>query len=452
MSALLGELWADLVRAAPEARALIEAEGARVISRAALARDAHEWTRTWPAGARLRGQRVVMTAANGAGWMRQFIGLLDAGAVPAALDPSEPWEAALATARAIGAAWVCGNDGALHAVAAPRRRSGRDACLIKLTSGSTGAPRALEFTHAQMIADGRQVCSSMGIRADDVNLAAIPFGHSYGLGNLVVPLLAQGTAIVCASSALPHALAADAARWRPTVFPAVPALLRALTVADVEAASLASLRVVISAGAPLPAEVARAFVAKFGRAVHAFYGSTETGGICFDRVGEATLAARSVGTPLDGVTLHFRRGRRFEVESAAVVGRGRFSPRDFAARNALGELVLLGRAGRMVKISGHRLDLAEIESALRSIARVRDAFVIAHPERADALAAAVAGEVSVDELRHLLRARLAAWKIPERLLVLEEFPLTARGKTDTRELRKLLGGRVAQPAPRDSRR
>ena len=110
------------------------------------------------------------------------------------------------------------------------------------------------MTDAQFAADGRQICESMGIGPDDTNLAAIPFGYSYGLGNLVAPLILQGTRILCISSALPHAIASDAVRHKPTVFPAVPPILKALVESDVAARSLASLRLVISAGSALPPE------------------------------------------------------------------------------------------------------------------------------------------------------------------------------------------------------
>ena len=90
------------------------------------------------------------------------------------------------------------------------------------------------------------VTASLSDQGDDVNFALIPLGHSYGLGNLVVPMLTQGTAMVCGDSALPHAIAEAVARWKPTVFPTVPALLRALALADVPPVRLASLRTVIS--------------------------------------------------------------------------------------------------------------------------------------------------------------------------------------------------------------
>jgi acyl-coenzyme A synthetase/AMP-(fatty) acid ligase len=433
----LSDLWLENVRRAPDAPAVIDGESGCVWSRAQLNDAAERWRCALPTGTSLSRQRVAVAELNGTGWLAVFIGLLHAGAIIVPLDPAEPADTRAETAMAAGVNWIWAN-GRLNRLASHAPARNNNFCLVKLTSGSTGTPRPLVFTHAQMIADGRQVCSSMGIRSDDINLGIIPFGHSYGLGNLIVPLLVQGTAIVAAASPLPNALATDCERWKPTVFPAVPTLLRALTRAEVSPSSLKSLRLIISAGAPLTPEVAAPFVQHFGLRIHSFYGSSETGGITFDRSGEASLTGRSVGTPLDGVRLNFRRGGRFTVESAAVMGAGRHSPPDRAELNTLGELVLLGRTGRTAKIAGRRIDLGEIEKVLRAIPGVRDAFAMVHPSRPDALAAAVASDFSATEIRQALRARTALWKIPERLLVLPELPRNARGKIDRRQIEKLI--------------
>lgn len=435
MSATLLELWQRTVCAAPGAPALFDAHAGRTWTRAEIAALGASWHARH--GAEAQGGLVVFGEPNGPEWLRVFLGLLGCGATVAALDPGEPAAARRAVAEQIGAdfLWL---DGALQPTGR-RRTAGRAAFrLIKLTSGSTGAPRALRFTDAQLVADGRQVCSSMDIRPGDVNLGCVPFGHSYGLGNVVVPLLAQGTVIVSGGVVLPHVLAEVIAEWKPTVFPAVPALLRILAEAEIPRARLGSLRTVISAGAPLTPEIAQAFHGRFGLKVHNFYGSSETGGIAYDRTGEAGWTGRSVGTPLDGVQLRFGAGGRFSVASPAVAGRGIFRAADRGELNAAGELVLLGRAGRMIKIAGRRIDPAEIEQALRELPGVNDAFVAPHPERADALAAVVASREFGPALREALRAKIAAWKIPKKMLVVPEFPLTARGKTDTRRLRELL--------------
>lgn len=444
MEATLVERWEATVRAAPEARALLAAESGRSWSRAELADEVRVWREALPDAVRsgLRGQRVVLAVPNGVAWWAIFLGLLSEGAIPAALDATEPAGAQLATAQAVGAAWWW-REGQLERVADRRAARRGDVCLLKLTSGSTGTPKALVFTHAQMIADGEQVCATMGIGPDDVNLAIIPFGHSYGLGNLVLPLILRGTAVVMAESPLPQALAAACERGRATVLAAVPAILRGLVRAGVEPEKLGTLRLVISAGAPLAAEIAAEFEKKFLRRVHAFYGTTETGGICFDRTGESTLTGAGVGAPLEGVTLHRRRGGRFAVESAAVRGNGKFSPPDRAEMNARGEVTLLGRTRRMVKIGGRRLELGEIETALKTLPGVREAWATAHPTRADALAVVVATEAEVGALKGLLRARVAPWKVPERWVAVREFPLTARGKTDRARMRALVAGKAA---------
>ena len=437
MTETLLTCWRETVRRAPDALAVIDGATSRRWSRAELATASEEWTHATAAGSALAGRRVLVAEPNGSSWLHVFLGLLQLGAIPVPADSTEPAAALAEQARALRAAALW-HGGQLHPLSGATRTRRRDLCLIKLTSGSTGIPKALPFTHAQMLADGRQVCASMGIRPGDLNLAVIPLGHSYGLGNLVVPLLEQGTAMLCVASPLPQALAADCARWRPTVFPAVPTLLRAMVRSEIATEQLGSLRLVLSAGAALPAEVAAAFAEQFGRRVHGFYGASETGGICFDRTGDATLTGRSVGAPLDGVRLLFRRGQRVTVASPAVGGRGRFSPADRAALDAGGELVLLGRAGRTVKIAGRRLDLAEVENALLALPGVHAACVLAHPQRPDALLAAVAADRPGTELRAQLAERLAPWKIPARILASPELPHTARGKLDRRAVGKLL--------------
>ncbi len=437
MALTLHASWLKTVKAAPRAAALMDAATGRIWTRAELAALGREWAELH--GPAVTGRRVMFAEPNGPEWLRLFLGVLESGAIAIALDPGEPPAAQRALAEQAGAAFLW-HAGRLEIIGRKRRGSSTETCLLKLTSGSTGRPRVLAFTGTQMAADGRQVCATMGIAPADVNLGCIPFGHSYGLGNLVLPLILQGTAVVGGVPVLPQALAAGIAQWRPTVFPAVPALLRALAGADIAPGQLRSLRTVISAGAPLAPEIAQAFHGRFGRKVHNFYGSSETGGIAYDRTGDAALTGRSVGRPLDGVRLEFGAGGRFWVKSRAVTGTGRFRPADRGELNARGELVLLGRAGRMVKIAGRRLDPAEVERALRQLPGVQDAFVELHRERADTLAAAVATRREAAELRALLQERIAGWKIPRKLVVLPEFPLTPRGKTDTSTLRALLHG------------
>jgi acyl-coenzyme A synthetase/AMP-(fatty) acid ligase len=286
-----------------------------------------------------------------------------------------------------------------------------------------------------MLADGRNIIASMGIGAADRNLGAIPFGHSYGLGNLVMPLIVQGTPVIATSEMLPGALAALAGEFGATVFPSVPAVLRAL--AESASIDLGQLRRVISAGAPLRAELAAEFSTRLGLKIHNFYGSTETGGVCFDRTGKGEGA----GTPLDGVHVHLDAEGRVRVRSAAVSDAlgGEYQLPDLGAWNESGELVLTGRATPLANIGGRKVAPSEIERALRDLPGVADAWVGIGQRTAtgeDFLLAAVETGRTRSEIRAMLNGRLPAWQMPRSLWVTDRLPRTTRGKLDRAELER----------------
>ncbi len=436
----LRQAWARTVRRRGEARAIVEAATGNACSFRALEARARGWAAAHANQlADARGRAVVFALPNGIAWFEVFLGLQHAGAVPVPLDGAEPVAAQRRMAGALRAAfwWDAGR---LQPLARPRRFRDPETCVIKLTSGSTGTPRALAFTARQMLADARQVTSTMGIRATDLNYALIPLGHSYGLGNLTLPLIAHGVPLVAGSAPLPHAMADDFVRWRPTVFPTVPAVLRGLLAADVPRDALASVRTVISAGAPLAPEVAREFATRFGRRVHSFYGSSETGGIAYDRTGAATLAG-GVGRALRGVSIKAVQGQRIQVSSPAVFtpgnvraagNEGAWIPPDRAMLDRKGGLTLFGRRGTTVKIGGRRVNLGEVVARLRRLRGVREVWVGVSGGVEPMLGAAVATNRTVTDLRRELLEDTAPWKIPKQWAILAELPLTARGKVDTR--------------------
>lgn len=435
MSHALLTAWAATRRRHGPERAIVQADNGATVTFRELDARADAWRRIHvPDPAQLQGRAVVFAAPNGIGWFGIFIGLLKAGAVVVPLDATEPPAGQRRLAVSVRAAgWWDGTQLELL----PRARRYRDpaVCLLKLTSGTTGRPRALVFTAPQLLADARQVTATMGIRGRDLNYALIPLGHSYGLGNLTVPLLAQGVPLVCGRTPLPHAIAADFAHWQPTVFPGVPALWRALAASEL---TLPGLRLGISAGAPLPPGVARAFADRFGRRLHSFYGSSETGGISYDRTGTATLTG-GVGRALRGVQLTPRSGGRLHVHSAAVLTHGNRRPGnwimpDRVKLDSLNGVTLLGRRDPTVKIAGRRVHLGEVRNRLLRLTGVRQAWVGLRAGDEPALLAVVATERRGDELRAELLGDTAAWKVPKKMCVLPALPLTARGKLDTRAL------------------
>ena len=442
MSDPLLSAWEKTVRRRGNDRAITEAASGQSVTFLELDTRANIWvSRHASEAARLSHRAVVAAMPNGIAWIVTFLGLLKSRAIIVPLDAAEPSAAQHRIAESLRAGFLWDGAKLIHPPGSSRA-SRADLCLVKLTSGTTGAPRAIHFRGEQLLADARQITSTMGIIARDLNYALIPFGHSYGLGNLTIPLLAHGVPVVCGTSALPHSIAADFARWKPTVFPGVPAMWRVLAASDI---TLKSLRLGISAGAPLMPETAREFVARFGVRLHNFYGSSETGGITYDRSGRATLNG-GVGRAMRGVTLKLSRNSRLEVTSAAVFthrnprrrkGIGSWLMADAVAINS-GELTLLGRRGQTVKIAGRRVSLFEVAQRLRAIAGVHEVWVGTSVGNEPVLAAVVATTLTVTELRTALHADTAAWKIPKKWVLLPALPLTARGKTDLRTLQALI--------------
>jgi acyl-CoA synthetase (AMP-forming)/AMP-acid ligase II len=319
------------------------------------------------------------------------------------------------------------------------------AVLLKLTSGTTGAPRAVWFTAVQLAADCAQICATMGITRGDVNFGAIPLAHSYGFSNLLTPLLLRGVPLALSEDRLPRALLAGLERTGATVFPGTPVLFQHLAALDVPRPP--RLRLCISAGAPLPRATWEAFHARFGLGIHTFYGSSECGGIAYDRSG-SLVGEGHVGTALEGVSLAPRGDGRLEVRSAAVGGGyfpeadpetldgSRFVPGDLVRLTEHG-LVLTGRAGDLINVAGRKLNPADVERCVVQFPGVRAAVVfgVVSPRRGEEPVVCVAGD-GIDPaalLRHCL-ANLPAWQAPRDVWLVPEIPADERGKTSRRRL------------------
>ena len=162
----------------------------------------------------------------------------------------------------------------------------------------------------------RRLTATMGIRPDDRLLTTIPLSHSYGLSSLADARPAARHACWCSPrpgrSTIPF-VAVE--RTGATVFPTVPAYLDALLRLSEPPRRPPTLRLVLTAGAPLAAGHRRAASARrFGLPVHVFYGASECGGICYDREGDAGERG-TVGAPVEGVRVVLEpsttsRGRR----------------------------------------------------------------------------------------------------------------------------------------------
>lgn len=323
--------------------------------------------------------------------------------------------------------------------------------LLKLTSGTTAAPRAIRFRSEQLLADCTQICETMGITSRDLNFAVIPLSHSYGFSNLLTPLLTRGVPMVLSRDRMPRALLNDLAHTNATVFPGMPVFYQAFSEMD-DVPALSRLRLCISAGAPLPLEVARKFRERFKRSIHSFYGSSECGGICYDR--DAPLLDEGfVGQPLLGAKLDLLEpnaaATRVRVRSAAAgdgyfpepdeekLGCGIFVPDDLLRAGENG-FRIVGRISDLINVAGKKVNPAEVEAELLRFGGVRAAVVFARESvlrNEEVAACIVAGDgVRESDLLEFCRGRLSGWQVPKRIFFVDEIPVNERGKVSRREL------------------
>lgn len=337
-----------------------------------------------------------------------------------------------------------------------------DVALLKMTSGSTGTPRATLTPEHALVTDTRSLMSAMHVGSDDVQVAAIPLSHAYGIGNLVVPVFLQGTPIVLRDSFVPQRLPEDARRYAASTFPGVPFMFDHFVNNPPAAGWPPELRNLMSAGALLETRVAQRFRDLFGVKVHAFYGTSETGGITYDDTDNPATDGL-VGTPLPGVELELvgeegapDGGGRVLVRGPAVIQSyadnadaasfvaGGFLTGDLGVISASGELTLTGRVSSFVNVAGRKVQPEEVERVLRGHANIVDVRVlgVADERRGEHLVACLVtsgGRPSVIEMRRFCGAQLASHKIPRAFVFVDAIPLTERGKTDRSRLRALVG-------------
>ena len=336
--------------------------------------------------------------------------------------------------------------------------------LLKLTSGTTAAPRAIRFRSEQLLADCNQICDTMGISDADLNFGVIPISHSYGFSNLLTPLIARGVPMVLSRDRLPRAVLADLARTNATVFPGMPVFYQAFCEME-DIPVLSKLRLCISAGAPLAAAVAEQFRQKFRQPIHSFYGASECGGICYDRDGQIEEDG-FVGQAMEGVAIEMvdpdASASRIRVRSAAVgdgyfpesdhakLGGGLFVPDDLLDKTANG-LRIVGRTSDLINVAGKKVNPAEVEAHLLRFSGVRQAVVFGRASivRNEEVAACVVASpgVSEVELLEFCRRELSGWQVPKRVFIVDAIPVTERGKISRRELARRFaeGGHERSP-------
>ena len=416
------------------------------------------------------GTVVGLAAPDGAAFLASFVALRRRGLVPLLLEWRSPAAERDRVADGLGSSWTFTCRDRWPAAAGDWQLAGRgprsraadwlllnpETAAVKLTSGSTGRPRGIVTPAAALFADDAALARTMGLAADERIVGAIPMSHSYGLSSVVLPALVRGSLVVMAEEGSgPYGPLHAARALGATFFPTVPAFLRALLASERPPPLPPSLRLTITAGAPLQPETAERFRAVYGRPVHVFYGSSETGGICFDREGGAGERG-SVGTPVEGVRVRLAgddgdpaNGAAdpevgvVVVESPAVaagylpadearLGAGRFRTGDCGSWRG-GELHLVGRTDDLINVRGKKVNPREVEAVLAGLAGVREAVAFGAGEAEPILRVVVAcdpGDVTAGRVLEWCRDRLAEHKVPRSVVLVDEIPRTSRGKVD----------------------
>jgi len=354
--------------------------------------------------------------------------------------------------------------------------------FVLFTSGSTGTPKAVALPHAGLvnrIACGRER-DRLGPGERVLHKASISF--DVALHEIFTPL-ASGALLELAEPALhadPKYLVELVRRRELTCVHFVPSLLQHV-VAEPGLEECRTLRRVLCGGEELPPDLAGRLLQRLPNVeVWNQYGPTEASiSVAFHRVGLGDLerARMPVGTPIANTQLHVvderlaplpvgvvgelclggvavargylgdpaATGERFVPDPFGPPGARLYRTGDRARRRPDGAVEVLGRLDDQVKVRGNRVELAEVEAALRACPGVAEAAAAVD---GDELVAAVAGAVSTNGLPGALRDVLPAFMVPARIVRVDDVPQMPSGKVDRAAVRRLARAeRSAQTAP-----
>jgi len=336
----------------------------------------------------------------------------------------------------------------------------RIAALVP-TSGSTGEPRLVRLSHRAFVAAAHLMAEHYGVE-DDRWLLALPLAHIAGLGMLVRCLVNRSSLVLFEAKrsllAELEALTSAVERHGITMISLVPTLLSRLIEPPLAWQPPPSLRTVVLGGAPIPRDlVMRA--RQRGIPVVPTYGMTE---VCASAVSgryDERLALSAgdgellpSGFPLEGIELRFVDGvieLRGPTLFSGYYGDPASDPHgDWLRTNdrghidARGELTVQGRTSDVIITAGENVDPAEIEAAIMTVPGVRAACVIGTPDPTFGelvtalLAVAPEGPATRAALMAELERRLASHKLPRRVYLVRELPLSPAGKIDRRSAKR----------------
>ncbi|MFE3458448.1 long-chain fatty acid--CoA ligase [Nocardiopsis aegyptia] len=341
-------------------------------------------------------------------------------------------------------------------------RGDGDTAVILYTSGTTGVPKGAELTHTNLVGNA-EICVEelFHLGPEDTVLGCLPLFHAFGQVCGMHTAVAVGARLTLVARFDPEEALRTIADRGATVFQGVPTMYAALLAAwerSPGAYDASTLRLCASGGASLPVEVLHGFEKAFGCPVLEGFGMSETSPVATFNHPDRPRKAGSIGTPISGVEVrliderdgvgelcvrghNIMKGYWGRPEATAeTVQDGWLRTGDLGRVDEDGYLYIVDRKKDLVIRGGYNVYPREVEEVLYEHPDVAEAAVIGvpHPSLGEEIAAAVAlrpgSGTTADELREFVRERVAAYKYPRLVQLVDSLPKGATGKILKREI------------------
>jgi len=350
---------------------------------------------------------------------------------------------------------------------------------ILYTAGTTGKPKGVELTHANLLQVAGSTADALGLGRDDRVVGIMALFHVFGLGPGILGSLLSGATLVLQDEFGPAGALDLVERHRATVHYGVPTLFVAeLREQTKVPRDLTSLRRGLVAGAPVSDELVKAVQEKICPELLIAYSLTETSStVCVTRPDDPDAKRIfTVGRPLENTVVRIvdPEGAELPVESVGEILvrgpgvmrgyyrqpretsnsldlEGHFRTGDLGMEDEEGYIHLVGRKKEVIIRSGSNVYPREVEDRLQSHPAVREAMVAGVPDEllGEAICACVLPEegaiVTGQEIQDWCSVTLADYKVPDVVQFMDEFPLTGTGRVQRGELARLIRAAHAKP-------
>jgi long-chain acyl-CoA synthetase len=343
-------------------------------------------------------------------------------------------------------------------------RQDEDTAVILYTSGTTGTPKGAELTHANLRQNAAVTISTLiDLTHEDVVVGCLPLFHAFGQTCALNAAVAAGAAVTLVARFDPATVLKVIERDRATVFEGVPTMFVAMLSAGPTVADTSTLRVCISGGAALPVEILKGFSEAFRVPILEGYGLSETSPVAsFNHVGRTR--AGSIGHAVAGVEMRIVDDAGAEVApgeigeiairghnvmrgywnrpeaTAEAIRDGWFHSGDLGRVDEDGFFFIVDRKKELIIRGGFNVYPREIEEVLYEHPAVLEAAVIGipHATHGEEIAACIAlkpgADATPDQLREFAKERVAAYKYPRVVWLVDALPKGPTGKVLKREI------------------